>query len=145
MIQRPFCKEICRVHFSSRLHLVITAIIQRVVLILMIICRRTDMTVELNFFFFIFTAINNLKKFFTAFGLIILSWISTLVTVLIVAVFISLIGRSLSWYTHFYVSVFLYGTAAVAKLILVHTLAKKFYYKVSLTSLPVLRGGECSV
>lgn len=74
-------------------------------------------------------AINNLKKFFTAFGLILLSWISTLVTVLIVAVFISLIGRSLSWYTHFYVSVFLYGTAAVVKLIIVHSLAKKFYYK----------------
>uniref|UniRef100_A0A8C3KY87 Endoplasmic reticulum metallopeptidase 1 n=1 Tax=Chrysolophus pictus TaxID=9089 RepID=A0A8C3KY87_CHRPC len=74
-------------------------------------------------------AINNLKKFFTAFGLILLSWISTLVTALIVAVFISLVGRSLSWYTHFYVSVFLYGTAAVVKLILVHSLAKKFYYK----------------
>lgn len=102
------------------------------------------MTVELNFFFF-FTVINNLKKLFTAFGLILLSWISTLVTVVIVAVFVSLIGRSLSWYTHFYVSVFLYGTAAAAKLILVHTLAKKFYYKVSLISVPVLRGGECSV
>ncbi|XP_068521941.1 endoplasmic reticulum metallopeptidase 1 [Anas acuta] len=73
--------------------------------------------------------ISNLKKLFTAFGLILLSWISTLVTVVIVAVFVSLIGRSLSWYTHFYVSVFLYGTAAAAKLILVHTLAKKFYYK----------------
>nr|XP_009667581.1 PREDICTED: endoplasmic reticulum metallopeptidase 1 [Struthio camelus australis] len=74
-------------------------------------------------------AISNLKKFSTAFGLTLLSWISALVTVLIVAVFISLIGRSLSWYTHFYVSFSLYGTAAIAKLILVHTLAKKFFYK----------------
>uniref|UniRef100_A0A8C9EML9 Endoplasmic reticulum metallopeptidase 1 n=1 Tax=Pavo cristatus TaxID=9049 RepID=A0A8C9EML9_PAVCR len=108
----------------------------RVILILMIACSRIyDCWVKL---FFFFVAINNLKKFFTAFGLILLSWISTLVTVLIVAVFISLIGRSLSWYTHFYVSVFLYGTAAVVKLILVHSLAKKFYYKVRLTSLPLL-------
>lgn len=61
-------------------------------------------------------------------------------TVLIVAVFVSVIGRSLSWYTHFYVSVFLYGTAAAAKLILVHTLAKKFFYKVGLTSLLLLKG-----
>uniref|UniRef100_A0A8C6ZI82 Endoplasmic reticulum metallopeptidase 1 n=1 Tax=Nothoprocta perdicaria TaxID=30464 RepID=A0A8C6ZI82_NOTPE len=75
------------------------------------------------------TKVNNMKKFFTAFGLTLLSWLSTLVTVLIVAVFISLIGRSLSWYSHFYVSMSLYGTAATAKLILVHTLAKKFYYK----------------
>uniref|UniRef100_A0A8C0FJ50 Endoplasmic reticulum metallopeptidase 1 n=1 Tax=Bubo bubo TaxID=30461 RepID=A0A8C0FJ50_BUBBB len=74
-------------------------------------------------------AIHNLKNFFTAFGLTLISWVCTLVTVLIVAVFVSVIGRSLSWYTHFYVSVFLYGTAAVAKLVLVHTLAKKFFYK----------------
>uniref|UniRef100_A0A8C4KCZ7 Endoplasmic reticulum metallopeptidase 1 n=1 Tax=Dromaius novaehollandiae TaxID=8790 RepID=A0A8C4KCZ7_DRONO len=75
------------------------------------------------------STLNNLKKFSTAFGLTLLSWISALVTVFIVAVFISLIGRSLSWYTHFYVSVSLYGTAATAKLIFVHTLAKKFFYK----------------
>ncbi|XP_043402161.1 endoplasmic reticulum metallopeptidase 1 isoform X3 [Chelonia mydas] len=74
-------------------------------------------------------AINYMKELSIAFGFTLLSWFSTLVTVLIVAVFISLIGRSLSWYNHFYVSIFLYGTAAAAKLILVHTLAKKFYYK----------------
>ncbi|CAM2114562.1 endoplasmic reticulum metallopeptidase 1 isoform X1 [Caretta caretta] len=74
-------------------------------------------------------AINYMKELSVAFGFTLLSWFSTLVTVLIVAVFISLIGRSLSWYNHFYVSIFLYGTAAAAKLILVHTLAKKFYYK----------------
>lgn len=61
-------------------------------------------------------------------------------TVVIVAVFVSVIGRSLSWYTHFYVSVFLYGTAAAANLILVHTLAKKFFYKVGLTLLLMLKG-----
>ncbi|XP_069633343.1 endoplasmic reticulum metallopeptidase 1 isoform X1 [Haliaeetus albicilla] len=74
-------------------------------------------------------AIHNLKKFSTAFGVTLISWVCTLVTVLIVAVFISVIGRSLSWYTHFYVSVFLYGTAAAANLVLVHTLAKKFFLK----------------
>lgn len=108
-----------------------------VILMLMIVCSGIYDCWVKRFFFFV--AINNLKKFFTAFGLILLSWISTLVTVLIVAVFISLVGRSLSWYTHFYVSVFLYGTAAVVKLILVHSLAKKFYYKVRLTSLPLLK------
>ncbi|KAM9137920.1 endoplasmic reticulum metallopeptidase 1 isoform 2-T2 [Pangshura tecta] len=74
-------------------------------------------------------AINYMKELSVAFGFTLLSWFSTLVTVLIVAVFISLIGQSLSWYNHFYVSIFLYGSAAAAKLILVHTLAKKFYYK----------------
>ncbi|KAK2523755.1 endoplasmic reticulum metallopeptidase 1 [Columba livia] len=73
--------------------------------------------------------VHNLKKLFTAFGLALISWVCTLATVLIVAAFVSVIGRSLSWYTHFYVSVFLYGTAAAAKLILVHTLAKKLLYK----------------
>lgn len=51
--------------------------------------------------------------------------------VLIIAVFVSLIGQSLSWYNHFYVSICLYGTAAAAKIILIHTLAKRFYYVVS--------------
>ncbi|XP_044301792.1 endoplasmic reticulum metallopeptidase 1 [Varanus komodoensis] len=74
-------------------------------------------------------AINYLKELAIAFGFTILSWLATLIGVLIVAVFISLIGHTLSWYTHFYVSVFLYGTATWAKLILVHTLAKTFYYK----------------
>ncbi|KAM8960090.1 endoplasmic reticulum metallopeptidase 1 [Pelodytes ibericus] len=56
------------------------------------------------------------------------SWISALVTVLIIAVLISLTGKALSWYTHFYVSVCLYGCAALAKLILIHSLAKNLYY-----------------
>ncbi|XP_053154804.1 endoplasmic reticulum metallopeptidase 1 isoform X2 [Hemicordylus capensis] len=74
-------------------------------------------------------AISYLKELAIAFGFTVLSWFATLVGILFVAVFISVIGRSLSWYTHFHVSGFLYGTAALAKLILVHTLVKKFYYK----------------
>ncbi|XP_061485398.1 endoplasmic reticulum metallopeptidase 1 isoform X2 [Rhineura floridana] len=73
--------------------------------------------------------VSYLKVLAVAFGFTVLSWIATLVGILIVAVFISLIGHSLSWYSHFYVSVFLYGTAALAKLILLHTLAKTFYFK----------------
>lgn len=72
-----------------------------------------------------------MKDFFCALGITLISWFTCLVTVLILAVFVSLIGQSLSWYNHFYVSVCLYGTAAVAKIILIHTLAKKFYYVVS--------------
>ncbi|XP_042308503.1 endoplasmic reticulum metallopeptidase 1 isoform X1 [Sceloporus undulatus] len=74
-------------------------------------------------------AVSYAKELAIAVVLTVLSWLVTLLGVLTVAVFISLIGRCLSWYTHFYVSVFLYGTAALAKLIFVHTLAKTFYYK----------------
>ncbi|XP_063151141.1 endoplasmic reticulum metallopeptidase 1 [Candoia aspera] len=73
--------------------------------------------------------INYLKEFAIAFGFSALSWFVTLIGTLLIAAIISLIGRSLCWYTHCYVSYFLYGSAALAKLILVHTLAKKFYYK----------------
>ncbi|XP_038457356.1 endoplasmic reticulum metallopeptidase 1 [Canis lupus familiaris] len=68
------------------------------------------------------------KDFLCALGITLISWFTSLVTVLILAVFVSLIGQSLSWYNHFYVSVCLYGMAAVAKIILIHSLAKKFYY-----------------
>ncbi|GAB5579647.1 endoplasmic reticulum metallopeptidase 1 isoform X1 [Prionailurus iriomotensis] len=71
---------------------------------------------------------NYTKDFFCGLGITLVSWFTSLVTVLIIAVFVSLIGRSLSWYNHFYVSVCLYGTAATAKIILIHTLAKRFYY-----------------
>ncbi|XP_066113307.1 endoplasmic reticulum metallopeptidase 1 isoform X2 [Saccopteryx bilineata] len=71
---------------------------------------------------------NYTKDFFCGFGITLISWFTSLVTVLIIAVFISLIGQSLSWYNHFYVSICLYGTAAVAKIIFIHTLAKRFYY-----------------
>lgn len=68
------------------------------------------------------------KDFFCGFGITLISWFMSLITVLIIAAFISLIGQSLSWYNHFYVSVCLYGTAAIAKIIFIHTLAKEFYY-----------------
>ncbi|XP_036289899.1 endoplasmic reticulum metallopeptidase 1 isoform X2 [Pipistrellus kuhlii] len=68
------------------------------------------------------------KDFFCGLGITVMGWFTSLVTVLIIAVFISLIGQSLSWYNHFYVSVCLYGTAAAAKIIFIHTLAKRFYY-----------------
>nr|XP_054365111.1 endoplasmic reticulum metallopeptidase 1 isoform X2 [Mirounga angustirostris] len=71
---------------------------------------------------------NYMKDFFCALGITLISWFTSLVTVLILAVFVSLVGQSLSWYNHFYVSVCLYGTAAVAKIVLIHTLAKKLYY-----------------
>ncbi|XP_038625855.1 endoplasmic reticulum metallopeptidase 1 [Tachyglossus aculeatus] len=73
-------------------------------------------------------AANYMRDLFGGLGITIISWLTSLVTVLMLAVFISLTGQSLSWYNHFYVSVCLYGTAAVAKIIFVHTLAKKFYY-----------------
>lgn len=76
-------------------------------------------------------AANYTKDFFCGLGITLISWFTSLVTVLIIAVFISLIGQSLSWYNHFYVSVCLYGTAAVVKIIFIHTLAKKLYYVVS--------------
>ncbi|XP_075683460.1 endoplasmic reticulum metallopeptidase 1 [Rhinoderma darwinii] len=58
----------------------------------------------------------------------VISWISALVTVLILAVLVTLTGNALSWYTHFYVAVSLYGAAAVAKLIFMHTMAKTFFF-----------------
>ncbi|XP_054219842.1 endoplasmic reticulum metallopeptidase 1 isoform X6 [Homo sapiens] len=74
---------------------------------------------------------NYKKDFLCGLGITLISWFTSLVTVLIIAVFISLIGQSLSWYNHFYVSVCLYGTATVAKIILIHTLAKRFYYMIN--------------
>uniref|UniRef100_A0A673VFL4 Endoplasmic reticulum metallopeptidase 1 n=1 Tax=Suricata suricatta TaxID=37032 RepID=A0A673VFL4_SURSU len=71
------------------------------------------------------------KDFFCGLAITLVSWFTSLVTVLIIAVFVSLVGRSLSWYNHFYVSVCLYGTAAAAKIILIHTLAKRFHYVIN--------------
>lgn len=45
--------------------------------------------------------------------------------------FITLLGRSMFWYNHFYASICLYGAAAAGKMILIHTLAKNLYYGVS--------------
>lgn len=66
-----------------------------------------------------------------AIGVTLMSWFITLVSVLIIAVLISLTGQSMFWYTHYYVSVCLYGTAGIAMLMLIHTLAKNHYYGVS--------------
>ncbi|KAM6184070.1 endoplasmic reticulum metallopeptidase 1 isoform 3-T3 [Erethizon dorsatum] len=75
--------------------------------------------------------VNYTKDFLCGLGITFISWFTSLVTVLIIAVFVSLIGQSLSWYNHFYVSICLYGTAAAAKIIFIHTLAKRFYYMVN--------------
>ncbi|XP_051002276.1 endoplasmic reticulum metallopeptidase 1 isoform X2 [Acomys russatus] len=71
---------------------------------------------------------NYIRDFLCGLGITFISWFTSLVTVLVIAVFVSLIGQSLSWYNYFYVAVCLYGTATVAKLILIHSLAKRFYY-----------------
>ncbi|XP_061590080.1 endoplasmic reticulum metallopeptidase 1 [Cololabis saira] len=61
-------------------------------------------------------------------GVAVLSWFITLLSVLIVALLVTLLGRSMFWYTHFYASICLYGAAATGKMILIHTLAKNLYY-----------------
>ncbi|KAM8827755.1 endoplasmic reticulum metallopeptidase 1 isoform 1-T1 [Spinachia spinachia] len=61
-------------------------------------------------------------------GVAVLSWFVTLMSVLIVALLVTLLGRSMFWYNHFYASICLYGTAASGKIILIHTLAKNLYY-----------------
>lgn len=61
-------------------------------------------------------------------GVAVLSWFVTLLSVLIVALLVTLLGRSMFWYTHFYASICLYGAAATGKMILIHTLAKNLYY-----------------
>lgn len=86
---------------------------------------------DFNTFFLSPPAINYLKEFAVALGFIVLGIFVTFTGVLLVAMFITFIGQSLCWYTHYYVSYFLYGSAALATLIFVHTLANKFYYKVS--------------
>uniref|UniRef100_A0A8C9ZAF6 Endoplasmic reticulum metallopeptidase 1 n=1 Tax=Sander lucioperca TaxID=283035 RepID=A0A8C9ZAF6_SANLU len=64
-------------------------------------------------------------------GVAVLSWFVTLLSVLIVALLVTLLGRSMFWYNHFYASICLYGAAATGKMILIHTLAKNLYYGVS--------------
>ncbi|KAK5852058.1 hypothetical protein PBY51_023562 [Eleginops maclovinus] len=61
-------------------------------------------------------------------GVVVLSWFVTLLSVLIVALLVTLLGRSMFWYNHFYASICLYGAAATGKMILIHTLAKNLYY-----------------
>lgn len=61
-------------------------------------------------------------------GVAILCWFVTLLSVLIVALLITLLGRSMFWYNHFYACVCLYGAAATGKMVFIHTLAKNLYY-----------------
>ncbi|XP_012724632.2 endoplasmic reticulum metallopeptidase 1 [Fundulus heteroclitus] len=61
-------------------------------------------------------------------GVAVLGWLVTLLSVLIVALLVTLLGRSMFWYTHFYAAVCLYGAAAAGKMILIHTLARNLYY-----------------
>lgn len=63
-------------------------------------------------------------------GVAVLSWFITLLSVLILALLVTLLGRSMFWYNHFYASICLYGAASTGKMILVHTLAKNLYYGV---------------
>ncbi|MCJ8741119.1 hypothetical protein PDJAM_G00067050 [Pangasius djambal] len=58
----------------------------------------------------------------------VLSWFVVLLTVLIVALMVTLLGRSMFWFTHFHTSIFLYGSVAAGKILLIHTLAKNLYY-----------------
>ncbi|XP_076836618.1 endoplasmic reticulum metallopeptidase 1-like isoform X2 [Brachyhypopomus gauderio] len=57
-----------------------------------------------------------------------LSWAATLLSVLIVSLVVTLAGCSMFWYTHFSAAVALYGSAAAAIILLVHTLAKNLNY-----------------
>ncbi|CAM4274204.1 unnamed protein product [Leuciscus chuanchicus] len=60
---------------------------------------------------------------------VLLSWVVALLTVLLVALLVTLMGRSMFWYTHFYAAVSLYGSAAAGMILLIHTLAKSLYYR----------------
>ncbi|XP_037121911.1 endoplasmic reticulum metallopeptidase 1 [Syngnathus acus] len=62
-------------------------------------------------------------------GVALLGWVVAFLSVLIVAVLVTLLGRSMFWYTHFYAAVVLYGSVATGKMVLVHTLAKNLYYR----------------
>ncbi|KAG1974105.1 endoplasmic reticulum metallopeptidase 1-like isoform X2 [Pimephales promelas] len=61
--------------------------------------------------------------------MVVLSWVMALLTVLLVAWLVTLMGRSMFWYTHFYAAVSLYGSAAASMILLIHTLAKSLYYR----------------
>ncbi|XP_056444517.1 endoplasmic reticulum metallopeptidase 1 [Gadus chalcogrammus] len=68
------------------------------------------------------------RRLACAAGLTVLSWLVTLLSVLVVALLVTLLGRSMFWYQHFYAAVCLYGPVAAGSMVLVHTLAKNLYY-----------------
>uniref|UniRef100_A0A673YAZ2 Endoplasmic reticulum metallopeptidase 1 n=1 Tax=Salmo trutta TaxID=8032 RepID=A0A673YAZ2_SALTR len=78
-----------------------------------------------------------MKELAYATAVVILSWLVTLLTVLIIALVVSLTGRSMFWYNDFYTCIFMYGSAATGTMVLIHTLAKNLYYGVSCVCLCV--------
>lgn len=82
-------------------------------------------------YLYVFLGGRYLRDLLCATGVAVLSWFVTLLSVLIVALLVTLLGRSMFWYTHFYAAICLYGAAATGKIILIHTLAKNLYYGVS--------------
>ncbi|ROK56431.1 Endoplasmic reticulum metallopeptidase 1 [Anabarilius grahami] len=60
---------------------------------------------------------------------VLLSWSVALLTVRFVVLIVTLMGRSMFWYTHFHAAVCLYGSAAIGMIVLIHTLAKNLYYR----------------
>ncbi|KAF4098064.1 endoplasmic reticulum metallopeptidase 1-like [Onychostoma macrolepis] len=60
---------------------------------------------------------------------LILSWFFSLLMVLLVAWLVTLMGRSMFWYSNLYAAVYLYGPAAVCVLLLIHTLVKNRCYR----------------
>lgn len=62
---------------------------------------------------------------------LVLSWFFSLLMVLLVAWLVTLMGRSMFWYSNLYAAVYLYGPAAVGVLLLIHTLVKNRCYRVS--------------
>ncbi|XP_071009486.1 endoplasmic reticulum metallopeptidase 1-like isoform X1 [Oncorhynchus clarkii lewisi] len=71
------------------------------------------------------------KELACATVVVILSWLVTLLTVIFVAFVVSLMGRSMFWYNHFYTCMFMYGSAATGMMVLFHTLSKNLYRGVS--------------
>ncbi|XP_019909037.1 endoplasmic reticulum metallopeptidase 1 isoform X3 [Esox lucius] len=70
-----------------------------------------------------------LVKLVLATLLLIISWIITGLTVYIIALVVSLMGRSMFWYSNLYAGIFLYGSAATGMMVLIHTVAKNLYYR----------------
>uniref|UniRef100_A0A4W5PUZ0 Endoplasmic reticulum metallopeptidase 1/1-A TM domain-containing protein n=1 Tax=Hucho hucho TaxID=62062 RepID=A0A4W5PUZ0_9TELE len=81
-----------------------------------------------------------IKELAYATAVVILSWLVTLLTVLIIALVVSLTGRSMFWYNDFYTCIFMYGSAATGTMVLIHTLAKNLYYGVSSVCVLVVHG-----
>ncbi|XP_016117200.1 endoplasmic reticulum metallopeptidase 1-like isoform X2 [Sinocyclocheilus grahami] len=62
---------------------------------------------------------------------LVLSWFFSLLMVLLVAWLVTLMGRSMFWYSHLDAAVYLYGSATVGILLLIHTLVKNRCYRLT--------------